>query len=69
MIPIVTVFVQYNGKMQIPSRKNVIKLKKSKDCDLAKFAFILYNLHVKLGRSLMGFDKNKQESEKFANTA
>ena len=52
MKQIVTLFVQYDEKMQNLFRKNVVKIKKSKDCDLAKFAFILYNLHVKLGQSL-----------------
>lgn len=48
----VTAFVQCDGKMTSPFRKNVVKIKKSEDRDLVKFVFILYNLHVKLGQSL-----------------
>jgi len=42
-----------------------MKIKKSKETDLVKFAFILYNLHVKLGQSLgmppkMTIGRNRQ---------
>ena len=65
----VTRFVQDDGKNAKAFRKNVIKIKKSKDCDLVKFAFILYNLHVKLGRSLKTLSKaTKQESKQLKPT-
>jgi len=61
----VTQFVQGAEKTMRRFEKNVMKIKKSKETDLVKFAFILYNLHVKLGQSLgmppkMTIGRNRQ---------